>query len=390
MYTDIIFYKRILVTGGAEVLFNEHYKYLKRHGAKPLVVTFEINDLDRVNIPKNDVCILSSNHLFRQLKQLRKVIKDNKFARLICHSGYIEFGMASLSLNRPYSIFVHQPTSMSFNESDKFSIFYWSKFKKLFSYTPMFNELVKRHSAIPLLHKIILNVRAILSQYILKRAKRIFVLSRYARHEKKQLFGIDATTYIGALDKEYLGTVFKCKRPHKKKQIPKIVTLSRLDENKRIDIIIRAVKKLWDDGNGVTLDICGTGPAKENLEKLSKDLELEAYVKFLGYVNEDDISDVYFNADLFATVDWADFRLTTYEALAHRCKVLVSSETEIDNKLKHSGYLFSSEPNVETVTKKINKALNTIPVWSEKELLTYLNAFTWEKYFFYIMREVSD
>lgn len=390
MFTDILFYKRLIVTGGAEVLFNEHYKYLKQIGQKPLVVVFEIADLDRVNIDQNDLFLIQGKNLLTAFFQLRRIIKKNYAARIICHSGYIELGLASLSLKREYSVFVHQPSSMSFNESDKFSIFYWPKYKKLFSDLHMFSELDKRRAAMSFVSKFYLNFRAVFSQYILKRAKRIFVLSNYAKREKKELFSLETSVHVGAIEEDKLYHNFLLDRLNKENQTHKIVTLSRLDENKRIDILIQAVKALRQDGVDVCLDICGSGPAKEALAQLITSLELDPYIKLLGYVHEDQVSGIYSSADLFATIDWADFRLTTYEALSHRCKVLVSNDTEVDSKLETSGYLFAAEPSVETVVLKINEALYVEPAWSEQDLLTYLTEFTWEKYFSNIMKEISN
>jgi glycosyltransferase involved in cell wall biosynthesis len=390
LFTDILFYKRLIVTGGAEVLFNEHYKYLKQIGQKPLVVVFEIADLDRVNIDQNDLFLIQGKNLLTAFFQLRRIIKKNYAARIICHSGYIELGLASLSLKREYSVFVHQPSSMSFNESDKFSIFYWPTYKKLFSDLHMFSELDKRRAAMSFVSKFYLNFRAVFSQYILKRAKRIFVLSNYAKREKKELFSLETSVHVGAIEEDKLYHNFLLDRLNKENQTHKIVTLSRLDENKRIDILIQAVKALRQDGVDVCLDICGSGPAKEALAQLITSLELDPYIKLLGYVHEDQVSGIYSSADLFATIDWADFRLTTYEALSHRCKVLVSNDTEVDSKLETSGYLFAAEPSVETVVLKINEALYVEPAWSEQDLLTYLTEFTWEKYFSNIMKEISN
>ena len=390
MFTDILFYKRLIVTGGAEVLLNEHYKYLKQIGQKPLVVTFEMADLDRVNIDQKDLSLIQERNLLTACFQLRQIIKKNKAARIICHSGYIELGLASLSLKRKYSVFVHQPSSMSFNESDKFSIFYWPTYKRLFSHSHMFSELAKRRAAMSVTSKLYLNFRTVFSQYILKRAGSIFVLSNYAKQEKKALFSLESTVHVGALEAKKLNQNLSLGRLNKRNQTQKIVTLSRLDENKRIDILIQAVKVLRDEGVDICLDICGSGPSKESLGQLITSLKLERYIKLMGYVHEDQISRIYLNADLFVTVDWADFRLTTYEALSYRCKVLVSNDTEVDSKLEASGYLFSVKPSVEAVVLKIKQALNTDPSWTEQDLWRYLTQFTWQKYFSNITKEISN
>ena len=75
----------------------------------------------------------------------------------------------------------------------------------------------------------------------------------------------------------------------------KLVTVCRLSEMKRTSDVIRAVKDLDD----VQLDIIGTGDLENRLKELTSELGLESKVRFLGYVENEDLPDFLNRADIF-------------------------------------------------------------------------------------------
>ena len=64
----------------------------------------------------------------------------------------------------------------------------------------------------------------------------------------------------------------------------KVVVLSRLAPQKRIDNVIRAFADQKIQQHGIELDIYGDGPERENLERLVEDLGLRSRIIFHGYV----------------------------------------------------------------------------------------------------------
>jgi glycosyltransferase involved in cell wall biosynthesis len=64
--------------------------------------------------------------------------------------------------------------------------------------------------------------------------------------------------------------------------------LARLDPIKGIDIALRALQLLVETGidKPVTLVIAGDGPQREDLQRLARELSIEPYVKFLGFVRD--------------------------------------------------------------------------------------------------------
>jgi glycosyltransferase involved in cell wall biosynthesis len=81
-------------------------------------------------------------------------------------------------------------------------------------------------------------------------------------------------------------------------QGPRILFVGRLAVDKKIDLLIRAMPKVWQEMRAHLL-IVGRGDAREELEALTKSLGLEECVRFLGFVPEEDLPGLYRHVDLF-------------------------------------------------------------------------------------------
>ena len=75
----------------------------------------------------------------------------------------------------------------------------------------------------------------------------------------------------------------RAKKLHSKR--PYILCARRLVRSKGVDVLIKAFKRFAFDINEVTLTIVGSGPERENLMNLVKDLGIENRVKFVGTVS---------------------------------------------------------------------------------------------------------
>jgi poly(glycerol-phosphate) alpha-glucosyltransferase len=94
----------------------------------------------------------------------------------------------------------------------------------------------------------------------------------------------------------------------------RLITLSRLAGEKHIDLIVKAVIKLHDQGLPVMLDIYGAGEEKSKLATLIKDNHAETYVELKGLTHHAD--QVYPQYDAFVSASYSEgFGLTYIEAL---------------------------------------------------------------------------
>lgn len=99
-----------------------------------------------------------------------------------------------------------------------------------------------------------------------------------------------------------------------------ILSVGRLDGNKRIDLLIRALKHC---DKHIRVKIAGRGPEMEPLKQLAAKLRVEERVDFLGFVSDEDVIDLYAGAlgVCFPPID-EDYGYITLEAFLSKKPIL--------------------------------------------------------------------
>ena len=151
--------------------------------------------------------------------------------------------------------------------------------------------------------------------------------------------GVDLQRFYPAADKEEM-------RRHLNIPEEKTVlfTVRDLEPRMGLENLMYAVKQMIEVVPDIYLILGGEGPLKENLISLSQELGVESYIRFVGFIPEEDLPDYYRMADVFVlpTIELEGFGLITLEALASGLPVLgtpVGGTVEILGKLD-SRYLF--------------------------------------------------
>ena len=113
--------------------------------------------------------------------------------------------------------------------------------------------------------------------------------------------------------------------------VPVLLTLSRVAEEKKIDRILNAMPEIIDEFPKTRLVIAGDGPDMEVLQEQVERLTLEDSVIFTGDIPHDDVGSYYKMADLFVSASDTETQGLTYiEALVSgtRCVVYDTDYTE--------------------------------------------------------------
>ncbi len=122
-----------------------------------------------------------------------------------------------------------------------------------------------------------------------------------------------------------------------------VVFVGRLDQEKRIDQLIRAlpsVRRRLD----VQLVVAGVGPYRDHLNRLAADLGVSEYVRLLGFVPDDDLPKVYHAGDVFAIASVAELQsIVTLEAMASGLPVVGADAVALPHLIDNgrNGYLFT-------------------------------------------------
>jgi len=140
-----------------------------------------------------------------------------------------------------------------------------------------------------------------------------------------------------------------------------IVTISRLQERKGQDYVIRAMPLVLKDIPNTHYLIVGDGEERERLEKLVRDLSLEDKVTFVGFVSEKELPYYYNLADVFilanrvtSTSDVEGFGMVFIEANACE-KPVIGGKTggAIDAIVEGKTGLFVNPTNEKDIANKI-------------------------------------
>jgi glycosyltransferase involved in cell wall biosynthesis len=123
-------------------------------------------------------------------------------------------------------------------------------------------------------------------------------------------------------------------KPTKK---PKVITVARLVERKRVQDVIRAVKDLE-----IELEIVGDGPEMQDLGELVDDLGISHKVDFKGEVDHEDLPDYYRSSDIFVLPSLKEgMSNTVLEAMASGLPVIITDTGGSDVLVDGNGSVVS-------------------------------------------------
>lgn len=142
----------------------------------------------------------------------------------------------------------------------------------------------------------------------------------------------------------------------------RILFVGRLTTEKRIDEVLRAVKKL-DPALDVHFDIVGGGDQRRNLEQLTHELGLEDRVTFHGHTSEEELRALYTRASVFAIASIAELQsIATMEAMASGLPIVAANAVALPHLVHdgENGYLF--EPgDVDQLAARLTDVLTATP-----------------------------
>jgi glycosyltransferase involved in cell wall biosynthesis len=377
--TLFLFYKSLIVPGGAERLIIEEYKAYKALGydVKLVVFTYTNDALFGEDVKKDIIKLRSGTWLLAMCRFIRLLLRHPSSV-VVSSSGAIEVFLACSVAKVDYSLHVHHPTTMNV-EMSKYSFFMKDKYKYILgrSYEP--DIIQARKNQISKWSYLYISLRQIFDFFSMVSAKHLFVLSAYARDELKYIYGLDSEIVQGAI--RTVSPNYKTVRDMGNGDDLKILCVSRLVPQKRIDWGILAFSEVLKTYPSATMFIGGRGGEETRLKKMVNDLEITERVIFLGFIPDDDLLDYYSSADVFLSLDWADYNITVYEAISAGTKVVVSEEGEFDHELIGAGYIFRVNPkDIEAITQAIIKSQTVGEKLSNDHVERLLMPYTWTEY----------
>lgn len=123
-----------------------------------------------------------------------------------------------------------------------------------------------------------------------------------------------------------------------------LLSLGRLGFEKRIDELLYGMKEVVKTQKNIKFLIVGGGPARESLEKLTDELQLRDYVRFVGMVRPEEVQIYYHLGDVFVCASTSETQGLTYiEAEASGLPLICRKDACLYGVLEEGGNGFSYE-----------------------------------------------
>ncbi|GAA2206335.1 hypothetical protein GCM10009850_017930 [Nonomuraea monospora] len=121
---------------------------------------------------------------------------------------------------------------------------------------------------------------------------------------------------------------------------PTILFVGRLDEEKRLDEVIRALPLVLNETDAQVAFV-GKGNQRAELERLARRIGVSERVFFLGFVADENMPQAFSAADVFAMPGVAELQsIATLEAMASGLPVVAADAMALPHLVDDNGYLY--------------------------------------------------
>jgi glycosyltransferase involved in cell wall biosynthesis len=215
--------------------------------------------------------------------------------------------------------------------------------------------------------KAMLRFNSILRSYekkLMNRSDALIAVSKYTVNELTELYGIGTekihVIYNGVDIQKFKPRSNKLELRHQFDLEPdkKIVLfVGRLYHRKGLEPLLRSIPPVLKEFSNVTFAISGTGfkEKEQSLRNLAKELKIENYVQFLGYVPDEKLPELYSASDIFVLpAIYENFPFAILEAQSTALPVISTNVGGIPEFLEDGKNGFVIEPGDEQeLTQKL-------------------------------------
>ena len=109
----------------------------------------------------------------------------------------------------------------------------------------------------------------------------------------------------------------RAKKLHLERFSRVLLYAGRISREKNLSLVVKALKRLYDQARNPVLIIAGEGPARRSLEKEAEKLGVDDRIIWAGFVPQNELPEFYYLADVFVFPSPADTQgIVLYEAAA--------------------------------------------------------------------------
>jgi glycogen(starch) synthase len=164
--------------------------------------------------------------------------------------------------------------------------------------------------------------------------------------------------------------------------VPTFAFVGRLVSTKGVRILLEAAQQLKAKGLLFKVMIIGQGPDRQSLEDLARDLEIQSYVRFLGYVPDGKVTPMLRNisAIIMPSVAGEVFGLSAAENMLNGSLVIASDLGSLSEVVGDSGMTFPAGDSkaLAALMSKIIADPNLVCEYGQRAQQRIVNDFSWD------------
>jgi glycosyltransferase involved in cell wall biosynthesis len=373
----LFLYTPLVQMGGGERNFLQEVRQFRSHGVPADAVTLRLGPDPTVIAAAETVGVqaVASNGTLSGMTALRRFVSQRRPRLVIAHTSPMLAYLATLGTSVPYVLYLNSPPFYYGYPQNK--VIYSWRYSRLVKETiaaggPRYADFLHDVSLGPM-ERAEVEARALLTSLAVRKARAVINWSDRAADEVRKVYGVSPIVLKGCIPDELHNYVPRS-NIRQRLGIPDgkriVLTVSRLDPIKRVDLLIRAFATLKRTHPDAMLVIVGIGPDEPRLRALASELGVPDII-FAGYVPDQTLWDYYATSDVFVTPALADFNIAPYEALALGCRVVWSSEMDPDESLLRSAAVVGVEPDPPEFADAIARTLS-MPALAASDMTPYL------------------
>ena len=190
---------------------------------------------------------------------------------------------------------------------------------------------------------------------------RTIVTSEYLRDETRRVFGVDAAVVrMGGL------APTAGFRPRPVTASLRMLSVSRVEPNKRIDWMVRALAALESETPSLSsqldwrLDVAGKGSSQESLQTMTKELGVDERIHFHGFVSDAELQDLYERAELFLMPAVQGYGIPAIESLQRGIPVLLHRDSGVSDILLDTPWATVLEGDESSMIPGLKRAIEGV------------------------------
>jgi glycosyltransferase involved in cell wall biosynthesis len=190
-------------------------------------------------------------------------------------------------------------------------------------------------------------------QWAVRRADEVIAVSEWEQERLREDFDVEATVIPNGVD---IGR-FSDAEPERRDR-PYLLCVGRLEEYKGVQHVVRALTELRE----YDLVVAGSGPYRDELERIAREADVSDRVDFLGYVDDERIPRLYAGATVYLALSkFEAYGMTVSEALSAETPCVVREAGALQDWVRRDGVIGVSKPTPLEVSAAVRSVVGGSP-----------------------------